>query len=295
MKRPIEALQEKLITGDFKKVPLLAYIGGLNTTAAQRKPLTDDVLQKIISKLEPLLSAKNQSWAEAEKMLNDIALTPPAAHQEPLVWTLKENATGLKEHITAVEYYSKRIKVQNLYAPAQPEQEPVDYEKNSPSDPEICNERSAQACGPVYCGDSGGYCKKCPKQKTGQSPKPCNGMNCGCTDGWSHSLECHAELAAAIAGGMFVSSVQPAALPAPVQEPVGRFWQHPLTKEWHQQVDPFNECVALYTASPQRPWVGLTPERIKEIWLQSKDHGDDWADVLLLARAFEDEIKRENT
>lgn len=33
---------------------------------------------------------------------------------------------------------------------------------------------------------------------------PCNGMNCGCTDGVSHSLECHAEPAAAIAGGSFV-------------------------------------------------------------------------------------------
>jgi hypothetical protein len=29
-------------------------------------------------------------------------------------------------------------------------------------------------------------------------------MNCGCTDGESHSLECHAEHAAAIAGGVFV-------------------------------------------------------------------------------------------
>jgi hypothetical protein len=49
------------------------------------------------------------------------------------------------------------------------------------------------------------------------------------------------------------------------------------------------------TTPPQRTWVGLTPERIKEIWLNGKDHGDDWADVLSLARAFEDEIKRENT
>ena len=87
---------------------------------------------------------------------------------------------------------------------AQPEQEPVAWHTNSPSDPEICNERSAQACGPVYCGDSGGYCNKCPKQKTIQAVKPCKGMNCGCTDGRSHSLECLAELAAAIAGGVFV-------------------------------------------------------------------------------------------
>ena len=95
-----------------------------------------------------------------------------------------------------------------LRALAQPEQEPVALHKsgiaNSPSDPEICNERSAQACGPVYCGDSGGYCNKCPKQKTIQAVKQCKGMNCGCTDGRSHSLECLAELAAAIAGGVFV-------------------------------------------------------------------------------------------
>lgn len=95
---------------------------------------------------------------------------------------------------------------------------------NSPSDPEICNERSAQACGPVYCGDSGGYCNKCPKQKIIQAVKPCKGMNCGCTDGRSHSLECLAELAAAIAGGMFFPSV--------------------------------------YTTPAQRPWVELTDEEI---------------------------------
>lgn len=39
----------------------------------------------------------------------------------------------------------------------------------------------------------------------------CKGMNCGCTDGVSHSLECHAEHAASIAGGVFVKSEQPAA------------------------------------------------------------------------------------
>jgi len=46
---------------------------------------------------------------------------------------------------------------------------------------------------------------------------------------------------------------------------------------------------------PQRTWVGLTEERIKEIWLKGKDHGDDWADVLALARAFEAELKERNT
>lgn len=33
---------------------------------------------------------------------------------------------------------------------------------------------------------------------------PCNGMNCGCTDGVSHSPECMAETAATYAGGWFV-------------------------------------------------------------------------------------------
>ena len=34
----------------------------------------------------------------------------------------------------------------------------------------------------------------------------CEGKNCGCTDGISHSLECQAEYAATIAGERFVKS-----------------------------------------------------------------------------------------
>ena len=45
----------------------------------------------------------------------------------------------------------------------------------------------------------------------------------------------------------------------------------------------------------EQPWVGLTEERIEAIWLKGKDHGDDWADVLALAKAFEAELKRLNT
>ena len=48
------------------------------------------------------------------------------------------------------------------------------------------------------------------------------------------------------------------------------------------------------TTPPQRPWVGLTEERIKDIWLKGKDHGDDWLDVLALARSFEAELKEKN-
>jgi hypothetical protein len=46
---------------------------------------------------------------------------------------------------------------------------------------------------------------------------------------------------------------------------------------------------------PQRTWVELAEEKIKEIWLKGKDHGDDWQDVLALARAFEAELKKVNT
>ena len=49
---------------------------------------------------------------------------------------------------------------------------------------------------------------------------PCKGMNCGAIDGRSHSLECHAEHSAAIAGGRFVPLAQTAALEQPEQEPL---------------------------------------------------------------------------
>jgi hypothetical protein len=55
------------------------------------------------------------------------------------------------------------------------------------------------------------------------------------------------------------------------------------------------EDIPLYTHPPQRTWVELAEEKIKEIWLKGKDHGDDWQDVLALARAFEAELKKVNT
>ena len=49
-----------------------------------------------------------------------------------------------------------------------------------------------------------------------------------------------------------------------------------------------------YTTPQPRPWVGLTDEKVKEIWLKGKDHGDDWLDVLALARSFEAALKEKN-
>ena len=43
-----------------------------------------------------------------------------------------------------------------------------------------------------------------PEQAEPVTTPPCKGMNCGAIDGRSHSLECHAEHSAAIAGGRFV-------------------------------------------------------------------------------------------
>jgi hypothetical protein len=81
----------------------------------------------------------------------------------------------------------------------------------------------------------------------------------------------------------------------PEQEPIGYAvptfdFDNSVIKTVH-----YAGTVPLYTTPPQRTWVGLTEERIKEIWLKGKDHGDDWSDVLALARAFESELKEKNT
>ena len=56
-------------------------------------------------------------------------------------------------------------------------------------------------------------------------------------------------------------------------------------------VEEMQRMAAELEAILERPWVGLTEERIKEIWLKGKDHGDDWLDALALAKAFEAELK----
>ena len=63
-------------------------------------------------------------------------------------------------------------------------------------------------------------------------------------------------------------------------------------RAWYLRGDEIEE---LQAPPPQREWVGLTDERIKDIWLKGKDHGDDWLDVLSLARSFEAELKELNT
>lgn len=53
-------------------------------------------------------------------------------------------------------------------------------------------------------------------------------------------------------------------------------------------------CDTPCTILPKRPWVGLTDEDIKEIWLAGIDNGDDWLDVRGIARAIESKVKEKN-
>jgi len=76
------------------------------------------------------------------------------------------------------------------------------------------------------------------------------------------------------------------------QEPVAWVNKERNTITWDKL---FPIMDALYTHPPPRKWVELAEEKIKEIWLKGKDHGDDWQDVLALARAFEAELKKVNT
>jgi hypothetical protein len=83
----------------------------------------------------------------------------------------------------------------------------------------------------------------------------------------------------------------------PAQEPVAWMFQHEETGrtmcvdaqqvEWgFEKGKPRLKKIApLYTAPPQRK--PLTDDQIKEIWLNGKDHGDDWLDVQGIARAIE--------
>jgi len=59
-------------------------------------------------------------------------------------------------------------------------------------------------------------------------------------------------------------------------------------KDWDER------ATKVLATPPQRTWVDLTEKKIKDIWLNGKDHGDDWLDILALARSFEAELKELN-
>ena len=81
-------------------------------------------------------------------------------------------------------------------------------------------------------------------------------------------------------------------LAQPEQEPVVG------TKTWFEDgkvITQYLHPSDIYIDPPQRTWVGLPEAKIRDVWLKGKDHGDDWTDVLALARSFEAELKELNT
>ncbi len=62
----------------------------------------------------------------------------------------------------------------------------------------------------------------------------CKGMNCGSTDGVNHSLECHAEHLAAIAGGTFVKPAeQPRQMVALTDDEIEAVWRNTTMSHRH--------------------------------------------------------------
>lgn len=72
----------------------------------------------------------------------------------------------------------------------------------------------------------------------------------------------------------------------------GHFYSEGQSQKITNQLQKFAELII---KDQQRPWVGLTGEEIKEIWLTGIDRGDDWLDVQGIARAIEDALRRKNT
>ena len=84
------------------------------------------------------------------------------------------------------------------------------------------------------------------------SMSACKGMNCGCTDGVSHSLECQAEHSAAIAGGSFVKGSQPVASePSSVER--ARF------ESWADKTQPAYWSATAWAREAWEIWQAATP------------------------------------
>jgi Lar family restriction alleviation protein len=107
-------------------------------------------------------------------------------------------------------------------------------------------------CNCCTCEFSAGIARpSCPNCKAGDQytyraeGRQCKGMNCGATDGISHSLECHAEHAAAIAGGEFAKDDT---RPAPVNKAVA------LTDEQREVI---GEAINLFARGWQAKQIGV--------------------------------------
>jgi hypothetical protein len=79
------------------------------------------------------------------------------------------------------------------------------------------------------------------------------------------------------------------ALAQPAQEPVA--W---ISPKGNIHFDPYQDSVPLYTAPPQREWVGLTDEELEKIWYDMK-HLIGWYSFQESARATEAKLKERNS
>ena len=95
-----------------------------------RKPAQQDVVTEIISSLEPLLAAKNQSWAQAERMLLDLLAAPPAP-------------AGYAKKIESLIAERDALKAKLTEQPA-PAQEPVIQDWMKPD--ALCDKSCLYAC-----------------------------------------------------------------------------------------------------------------------------------------------------
>jgi hypothetical protein len=86
----------------------------------------------------------------------------------------------------------------------------------------------------------------------------------------------------------------------PAQEPVAWMYQSSDEFGWRDEIQfvqppnhpVFRNVVALYTTPPQRPWVGLTPEEILDLFDLNNVYGSKWIEF---ARAVETKLKEKNT
>jgi len=91
-----------------------------------------------------------------------------------------------------------------------------------------------------------------------------------------------------------------AALAQPVQEPVAWMYQSNDEFGWRDEIQfvqppnhpVFRNVVALYTAPPQRTWVGLKPEEILDLFDLNNVYGSKWVEF---ARAVKTKLKEKNT
>ena len=85
------------------------------------------------------------------------------------------------------------------------------------------------------------------------------------------------------------------ALAQPEQEPVACVYMKGKEHDidfYQSEIDAIPVGTFLYTTPPQRPWVGLTPEEILDLFDVNNVYGSKW---IAFARTVEAALKKKNT